>query len=416
MTKKQNRNKHIALWKIRLPVDLNEFPKNSDGQIVYPHIIKAIEQLNLKYDFRFNVVLDVAEYKSIKSNIWEDVSDRLIASLHIEFTAKGISISKDMLRSIAVSNYLPTYNPFNHYFNSLPVADGHDYIKDLADTIQTDDDKLWYIFLKKWLVNMVRCSYYVDETNQWILTFFGGQGIGKTKWVMRLLPPALKGYLFTGYSDIKHKDFQVRLSRYLLIFLDEIDSYKGDRQGIIKSLATQEEIKSRKHYGLYDSSYARYASLIAAVNHLSFLSDISGNRRFLVIETLSIDYRHTIDMDKVFAQVFALATDKDFIAYFGGDDNNLIEERNKMFREKSPEEEMILEMYEPCETGAEGSRLLMPSKAAEEINRRYSDHKISITGSKVGTLMKSMGFKQSSEGTGNERRNVYSVQDKSPIV
>lgn len=57
-----------------------------------------------------------------------------------------------------------------------------------------DDQKLFGIYFKKWLVATIASLLDTKVVNHEILVFIGKQGIYKTTWMQRLLPVELQRY------------------------------------------------------------------------------------------------------------------------------------------------------------------------------------------------------------------------------
>ncbi|MBK8106504.1 MAG: hypothetical protein IPK42_13340 [Betaproteobacteria bacterium] len=66
---------------------------------------------------------------------------------------------------------------------------------------------------------------------------------------------------------------------------------------------TSDTDKLRRPYGRMDSEYPRRTVFFATVNDANFLVDSTGNTRFWTIPVKAIDFRHSINMQQVFAQL-----------------------------------------------------------------------------------------------------------------
>jgi predicted P-loop ATPase len=276
-----------------------------------------------------------------ESNKWFVLCNEAIQTMLIWLKAKSYSVSEGFLLGLLASEYVKSFHPIRHYFDSLLEWDGHDYISDLVSTVETDDNRVFRSYFEKWLVGLVKAGYFPNITNQQMLVFYGKQGVGKTRWFIKLLPKALKDYFFTGYTNLEDQMFQMKLGTYLLIFMDELDSYRGSKQALIKATVTQESVKIRPLYKTYDKEVKRIASFAAAINQEGFIHDLTGSRRFLVFETIKINADHDIDANRVFAQAFHLAKDKKYFHYFKDTEIIELEKRNQRFKVKSDVEFMI---------------------------------------------------------------------------
>src|SRR5690606_1201827 len=145
-----------------------------------------------------------------------------------------------------------------------------------------------------------------DEVNDVCLVFQSStQGVGKTRWMRKLLPEKFRSlYLYEGVVDTKNKDHTIYLSQYWFMHLDELETLKGANIGAIKSFITRQRISERKAFARYTTTFQRRASFLGSVNDDKFLTDITGNRRWLVFKVKDIDYEHLVDINGVWAQAY----------------------------------------------------------------------------------------------------------------
>ena len=76
-----------------------------------------------------------------------------------------------------------------------------------------------------------------------------------------------------------------------------VENLNKTELGSLKALITQSAIKLRKAYGIFNESFVRRASFVGSVNEVEFLTDPTGNRRYLVVNCKDIEYLHNINMD-----------------------------------------------------------------------------------------------------------------------
>ncbi|HAI85340.1 MAG TPA: virulence-associated E family protein, partial [Chitinophagaceae bacterium] len=252
------------------------------------------------------------------------------------------------LRSLLYSDFCQLYNPFEHYFESLPEYDlKTDYITQLANTITTTKQELWQHCFKKWLVAMVGCVLNDKVINHTVIVFSGKQGLGKTTWVERLVPKELKEYLFSGTINPNNKDTLVQLAECMLINLDELENLNRSEIGSLKEIITKTHIRMRKAYGHNNETMPRRASFAGSVNTAQFLNDSTGSRRFLCFEVEAIQYQHDIDTNLVYAQALHLFNEG-FRYWFNQEEIKYITDNNEQYQLRSPEEEFLHTLFEPC--------------------------------------------------------------------
>ncbi|MBC7509913.1 MAG: virulence-associated E family protein, partial [Ferruginibacter sp.] len=239
-------------------------------------------------------------------------------------------------------------NPFRQYLHNLPEWDGQtDFIKQLAATVSTTNDQLWQLCFCKWFVAMTGSLLEDDVVNHTVIVFSGKQGIGKTTWILNLVPPQLKEYCFSGTINPGNKDTLIQLSECMLINMDELENLNRTELGTMKEIITKSSIRMRRPYGYSTETMPRRASFAGSVNGKEFLSDTTGSRRFLCFEATAIDYHHGIPLDAVFAQAIHLFQNGSQF-WFNTEEIDAISKNNEQYREMAIEEELLLQYFEPC--------------------------------------------------------------------
>ncbi len=299
------------------------------------------DALYKSYDFRFNTVLDRVEFKEKSDSVYMKLDNYHERSILRRLKKQNISCKKSALLDIVYSDFSSKYDPFKNYFESLPPWNKKtDYIKQLADTVQVSDQQYWEKIFKKWMVGLVACATG-QNYNDGILVLLGNQGIGKTRWIHKLLPEELKSYFYSGTLDNRNKDVAIHLSECFLYCLDELEDLTASRMGAFKSNSSESAIRLRRPYGRNAENLIRRASLVATVNVPRFLKDPTGSRRFLTVYAKQINYSHKIDIDKVFSQAYN-AYQQGFQYWFSKKDIEEIELHNEQFIDRSDLQELIL--------------------------------------------------------------------------
>ncbi len=363
--------------------------------------------LKSKFNFRYNPISDRTEYKTIRAKDYEPLTERDINSIFRDLNHNSVSCQMSMLKSILHSDFIPTKDPFVEYFKLLPKykKSDPDYIGMLLNTVTADNNEFWKIAFPKWLVNTVACSINPKFINQNVLVFVGNQGIGKSTWLNKLVPKQLEGYLYSGIVNPNNKDTLVNLSENLIINLDELENLNKTELGSLKALITQSAIKLRKAYGIFNESFVRRASFVGSVNEVEFLTDPTGNRRYLVVNCKDIDYLHNVDMDLVYSQAYYLYNQElskpgSFPFYFDKKDVALIENNNNMFNRASMEEELILKYFRtPTTDDMENNiQLLQPVEIMTYITDKEKIRPDNSLLRKLGQALQKHGFQKISIG------------------
>lgn len=346
------------------------------------------------YDFRRNIVLGRPDVRKRNLDEWKCLDDRESNSILNEMIKAGIKVTSTLLRTIINSDYVPEFDPFTDYYNGLPEWDGVDYIGQLAATVETPNPELFRICMQKWLIGTVGTQICPDDVNQTVLVLQGGQGIGKTRWQELLIPKKLMGYAYAGRINPDNKDTLTHLAECGFIKMDELAAImKSSSIEGFKEMVTQKVIRVRRPYAEYPENLIRRASFMGTTNSHEFLSDSTGNRRFLAFPVTQIDHNHKIDMDMVYAQAHHLyKAGEEF--WFSDHEIKQLAAHNKQFEQKSLEEDLILEELEQCD--AEDTKDFMTATEVCEY-LRDRNHKIALTNAtkqRIGQAMTKLGFQR----------------------
>ena len=324
----------------------------------------AYNYIASKYVFRFNVVTSFYEYQEKrfkkKDRVWKKYDDRTKNKILFDLVEEFIEVPAEKVNGfIETEQFSPDYNPFLDYFSKLKKFKKSDesYIDKFSKTIETSDPDRFKNLFKRFLVGTIDCLLNPDAVNDVCLVFQSGQGVGKSRWMRSLLPEQFRTeYMYEGSIDTRNKDHNIYLSQYWFIHLDELETLRNNEIGAIKSYITRQRITERKAYGRYSSVFVRRASFLGSVNDDKFLSDITGNRRWLVCTVNSINYTHGLDSDRLWAEAYALYKDK-FRYWFNPDEIAGLNEANDQYRNISLEEELLVRYFEFNDANGSGEFL-----------------------------------------------------------
>ena len=266
-------------------------------------------------------------------------------------------------------------------------------------------DRLWRICFKKWFVAMV-ASWMQDEVvNHQVLVLIGRQGIYKTTWLEHLLPPHLRAYAckLANSSDL-NKDERLRIAEFGLISLDEIDSMNNRELNQLKSVITASDVNERAAYAYTKERRVRLASFCASGNRRDFLTDITGNRRWLPFEVESIQnpFYTTLPYELMYAQAWALAQDPLFGYWFDLNEIEVLEQHNQHFRDESNEEQLLDVYFAVPSTEASNAKFLTTAEISERLIY-YGNIKKPMTLSRLGVLLSQKGFLSVRRGNPSRR-------------
>ena len=282
---------------------------------------------------------------------------------------------------------------------------------------RSEADRLWRVCFKKWFVAMV-ASWMRDEVvNHQVLVLIGRQGIYKTTWLEHLIPPHLRAYTckLANSTDL-NKDERMRIAEFGLISLDEIDSMNNRELNQLKSIITATDVNERAAYAYTKERRIRLASFCASGNRRDFLTDITGNRRWLPFEVESIlNPFHTIlPYEQLYAQAWALAQDPLFSYWFDLDEIEVLEEHNQHFRDESNEEQLLDVYFAVPAEGASNTKFLTTAEISERLIY-YGNIKRPLSLSRLGVLLSQKGFLSIRKGSPQRRGWIVYERDSEEI-
>ena len=284
-------------------------------------------------------------------------------------------------------------------------------------TPSTKADALWRICFKKWFVAMV-ASWMNDEVvNHQVLVLIGRQGIFKTTWLEHLIPPHLRAYACKlANSNDLNKDERLRIAEFGLISLDEIDSMNNRELNQLKSVITATDVNERAAYAYTKERRVRLASFCASGNRRDFLTDITGNRRWLPFEVESIQnpFFTTLPYNRMYAQAWALAQDPLFSYWFDLDEIEVMEQHNQHFRDETNEEQLLDVYFAVPAEGASNTKFLSTAEISERLIY-YGNIKKPMTLSRLGVLLSQKGFLSVRRGNPSRRGWIVYERDSQEI-
>ena len=352
---------------------------------------------------RFNEITSRVEYKIPADNTdahrFIPVNDRIVNSLWSQMSTITRVNIQDMYRVIE-SDYVPVFNPFKAYLNNLcqsvkSVGD-RDYIQELAQTVRVkggdQEQMLWHLYLKKWLVGMVASWISDDVVNNVILVLIGEQGAYKTTWFNYLLPPPLKQYFYTKTNANRmSKDDILTLAQYALVCCEELDTMRPAELNQLKAAVTMPSIDERAAYAHYHEHRKHIASFCGTGNNTQFLSDPTGNRRWLPFEVESIvsPRDHPFHYEGIYSQALALYK-SGFQYWFTKEEIQELNRHNRQFETPRLEHELV-DLYFRKPTDSELGEFMSVARALQMISNGISQKLSAVN---VGRAFSDLGFKR----------------------
>ena len=375
-------------------------------------ILRIEQHISENYETRYNEVLHIMEYRrrhpaSEQPEPFRILDEMMENSIWIEINELGYSCTVKTIENLIYSDFSQTYHPIREYFELLPEWDGTDYIRILADSVQTNHQEFWAECLERYLVAMCAAATQENIVNHTVLLLCSEiQNIGKTTFINNLLPPELRAYLSTGLINSNNKDDLAKITQAMLINLDEFEGMSGRELNAFKDLVTRKVISFRLPYARRSQNFPHTASFAGTCHYQEVLHDTTGNRRFLCFHPNSIQFI-TINYPQLYAQIKYLLNKPGYQYWFTQAENERLEENNEAFVFHSPEEELVLTHIRKPDR-FEKIHYLTVSEIAELIRER-TGYQYSI-GSKIqlGKVMTKHHF-ESKKGNNGRRYAVFII-------
>lgn len=298
---------------VPLPRSVRKKEKENDSSHKKATVEEMEEFINGYMKFRMNMLTHQIETQLIADAYtdrpeasachWQRLTDHIENSLWCAMQHHGMAVNLNELHTLLGSDFVKEYHPLKEYLDGLPPWDGEtDYIDRLAAMVHVKEsphsplqqDKSrerndlsetpvrFADILKRWMVSMIAAALNETVVNQVILTLIGRQGSYKTSFMQHILPPVLSEYYTTkSNSSRMTKDDLFTMTENLVINLEEIDTMPPSELNQLKAMVTQRYVDERRAYGRNKVHLPHVASFVATGNNLQFLTDDTGNRRWL---------------------------------------------------------------------------------------------------------------------------------------
>lgn len=288
--------------------DEDEDADNATGSTP-AHIATAY--INARYELRRNMLNHRIEYRRIDGESWANLGDSELntwATRVEKETGKHIGGERFYRYIDSIAQKTP-YDPLRDWFDSLPKWDGvTDHIQALGNTLRVENHALFCTDLRKWLIGAYATGYYGAQRRRTLNELFlilqsDEQGAGKTTWLEYLIPTALRAYAYLGTIN-KDKDSTAIQSEHWISINDELETFRKADHKWLKALLSETEYTYRPPYARVGEKRPRRISYCGSTNESTFLTDPTGNRRYLVhtVGNIDTDRLYSVPIEMVWAQ------------------------------------------------------------------------------------------------------------------
>ena len=237
---------------------------------------------------------------------WRDTDDAetrtYLRDVYTEFSSKQLIL--DNITSYSNRN---RFHPVKDYFNSLPAWDGTKRAEKLfVDFLRADDTPFTREVTLNWLTAAIARIFNPGCRYQTALVLHGNQGIGKSYIIERI-----GGQWYSAIiDDVDDPHILDAIKNIWIGEFKEMAAMKKVDIDHIKSFIERSEDNRRFSYDRRTSKIKRHCVFAITVNDDMFLSDMTGNRRYMIIHCNSKprDYVEGLTDDyikQVWAEVYA---------------------------------------------------------------------------------------------------------------
>ena len=333
----------------------------------------------------------------------ENINDRILNSIYIR--SKGMvhkDITKDLLKSLIDSDFTPTYNPFQRFFNTNRHLKPEGLIDELISCIEYEanlsrGNEDYHVknyletYMQKWLLSVIASMHGTYSIMCMVL--IGAQKVSKTKFFRQLLPDELLPYYAESALDNQNKNDDYALMCKKIIIMDDEFGGKDKKEAKkFKALSSKDIFNIRRPYGTFHEDLKRIAVMCGTSNEDEIINDPTGNRRILPINVISIDWEkyNAIDKTALWMELYWkykeigdswMLTDEE-ITYLG--------DINRKNEQPSIEYESITRFFTMPENDNDGE-YMTNTEIIDYIEMRS---KAKISPYKLGMNLKKLGFKK----------------------
>jgi hypothetical protein len=373
--------------------------------------VTALEENDIR--LKYNELTHQLYYsESNDSEVWELGNDYIEGKIRLDILE--MSMRREEFDSFF--KYIPKkFNPVKEFLTSLPGWDGIDRFGELTSTLEIknrNDAEISRKLLRRWLIGVINGLHNNPENednpsvspNENLLILIGAQGIGKTRWIRKLMPD--KWYsLFAEKPNMNFddKDDKLLSCEKVIIAMDEMSPWLNNKTSNeqLKSFLSQKTFNIRVAYGRYNSVFYKIASIIGTSNHNEIITDPTGSRRFWPIEIESANYNHSVDMAQLWAQTYQLWKNGEQ-HWLSNEEQAELSKYNEAFTKIHPYEEYIARFID------HGDGQYTATQIAEFINDCLKDTN-AVNPRQLGVYLKKAGYNNKSCWIGNKTQRIYEV-------
>lgn len=243
-----------------------------------------------------------------KGDEWSDRDDAQFRA-YLRRTYKEFSAEKIIFDTVTSYSDANSFHEVKQYFYNLPKWDGKKRAETFfVDWLNVADSKYVREVTMKWFLAAIARIFHPGCEFQWALVLHGNQKIGKGYILKRL-----GGKWYKAISD--RVDDPHVVDTVKLVWIGEFKEMNGMRKADVNAIKDFIELPAdtrRFAYARRAKTVPRHCVFAITVNDDSFLSDLTGNRRFLILHSNLPKFGYVREVrgeklsdDNVIAQIWA---------------------------------------------------------------------------------------------------------------
>lgn len=387
-------------------VSIVETPPQTQAKAKKDLLSRRLEKfLSAHYEFRYNVLTEQAEVRSLGEKKFRAVTQRVANTLCLEAQEQGIPCwDKDVLRLLN-SERLTDFHPLLTYMAELPAWDGIDRVTPLAERISTEE--IWVNGFHRWMLGVT--AQWAGQTGRCAnalapMLISTRQGMGKSTFCRQLMPESLKDYYTDSFDLNSQAGCEQKLSLFGLINLDEYDKLSTRKLPLLKNLMQMTSLHYRKAHRAQYSHLPRMASFIGTSNRRDLLNDPTGSRRYLCIEVNEKIENTPLEHKQLFAQLKAeLAEGERY--WFNAEEEKELMKHNEAYYVLPPQHDVFFQCFRLPKEG-EAHQLFTSAHLYSVLVKRFPKVMRGMNANQFGKTLMALGAERVHTAQGNVYRVV----------
>lgn len=417
LAKKGGRTKESV---VKLLAEVDDIPPGDSEAIVDQVFDKGaegaeeesvVEQVRIwlfqNYELKFNEVTQLNENRGIP------LTDRQFTAIELDMKKSFPKHDFAVITKMLKSEYIPSYHPVRDFFKKYRGVRRSGVMADFWGAIESPTGWPGYVeyFGTKWIVGMI-AGVFGQVSPLMLILCSEKVGTGKTEFFKQLLPPELRDYqavksLADMASDTARRDLEIAMSRYLLIYDDEMGGKSKRDEKKVKALLSMTDSTHRAAFARVEERRVRMCAFGGTSNDLKVIGwDVGPQRRLLPMEIACIRFAQMNAVSRIELLMEAYELYREGFDYqVLGDDVEKLHQVTGRYQQVNAEEELCLRMIRRPEPGDVGVSMTL----TEIKNLLQLQTKDVLSVGKVSKCLQDMGVTSEQRRMGGQRLYLYYI-------